>query len=261
MGSELSNDRELYTHLVVLSNEVIHIKELLGRITTRESEIRNIFDELTAAKEGFVDRLSRLESIVKQAAEASVAEAERAQGVKEQLEREKEKIEFQLREKEETLRTGDVAIKELEAKLESSSKDLERQTLEKAKLLEIRDALLANLSATSGALNLFADNLKSLEGQEIILRDEAEKDQGEGVANELSQMKDLEERTRAEMEQLRRDIRDKDIMLEAKETEIKTVKQTLAAKTDELAGLLKRRAVKRRPEGLVSYFVELGKKH
>jgi hypothetical protein len=110
----------------------------------------------------------------------------------------------------------------------------------------MRDAMLANLASTTTALNLFAENLKSLDGAEIVFLEQSEQSQNENGTEET--------------EKLRADLREKDVMLEAKEVEIETLKQTLSARIEELESLVKKRTGKRGSARLVSYFAGLGRK-
>ncbi|HEV8343674.1 MAG TPA: hypothetical protein VGR30_14980 [Candidatus Binatia bacterium] len=245
MGSGLpdNNDKELYTHLGLLSDAVHRIKELLGKVTTRESEV---LEELTPTKQTLADRIGHIESMIKQAAAAAISEADQEKTIIDRLEQERTELDSHLREKEEILKTREAAILELEGELNSKNEDLEKEISQKTKLLEMRDAMLANLASTTTALNLFAENLKSLDGAEIVFLEQSEQSQNENGTEET--------------EKLRADLREKDVMLEAKEVEIETLKQTLSARIEELESLVKKRTGKRGSARLVSYFAGLGRK-
>ena len=89
----------------------------------------------------------------------------------------------------------------------------------------------------------------------------SQQDEGESGISKLRQMKDLEEHMAAELEILRAGIRERDVMLGAKEMEIEMIKQSLETKIEELEGLLKQQARKGKRASVVSYLVDFGKKH
>jgi chromosome segregation ATPase len=248
MESPDNTDKELYTHLGLLSDEVHRIKELLGRVATRESEAKGILEELKPAKQTLAERIGHVESMIKQAAATAVSEADVEKGLIERLEQERTELVSRLKEKEAILRIREAAITELEGELNSKNEDLEKETGQKTKLLEMRDAMLANLASTTTALNLFAENLKSFDGAAIIFLDEPEQSDEDG--------KDA----RPEIEKLRMDLREKDVMLEAKEVEIASLKHTLDARIEELESLSNKRTAKKGSARLVSYFADLGHK-
>lgn len=261
VGSELSSDNGLNTYQGRLSNEIVLIQDNLGELASLECELKDTVDKLTTRKEDLVRGIRGLESVIKQAITVAVEEAEREREINEHLQKEKAELESQLKEKEKLLQTQAATIEELEEKLKAKSDDLERQTLEKATLLEVRDAVLANLTTTRAALNILEEDLQSLTGEEIILHELSQQDEGESGISKLRQMKDLEEHMAAELEILRAGIRERDVMLGAKEMEIEMIKQSLETKIEELEGLLKQQARKGKRASVVSYLVDFGKKH
>jgi chromosome segregation ATPase len=259
MPPVLSN-KECYQQLIVLSKELVPMKEFFGTITAKEYEIRKVFDELAVVNTGLVDQLERIESVAKQTAEAAVEDAKREQESYESLAREKGEVESELREKEAALQARELTIRELEHKLQSQGEELERQAAELARLTEFRETTLGSLRAAKQALSVLTQSVRSFEEPEEGVGPEAEPDQAEATAGEVQELKNLKQGMELEIEKLRADNREKNVMIQLKTSEIEITRQDLEAKIRQLEDLLRKRNGKKRPD-FVSYLVDIGKKH
>lgn len=264
MDSEGSNDRQVNDYLGLIASEVFSIKEIFQRIASRECEIKSMLDEVADIKENLVERLNRMESIIKETVASAVIEAQQSQEIKESLEAERAALDAQVEEKEEILQSRDATIKELEEDLTAKGYDLEKLVREKVKLLEIRDAVLQDLKSTTGALNVLAEGLISIKEEDVIALEESEEDGKNDDERELREReaKDFEKRLAEEVQGLRAEIRGKDVVLGAKEMEIEMIKQTMGGRIEELENLTKKRpGGNRKTTRLVSFLVDLGKGH
>lgn len=88
------------------------------------------------------DRLTRIESFVKQAATLMAIETKRVEEFKQSFQATVAALEAQLKEKEEIIQRTEFTLKDLEENLSSKTHALENQLEEREKLLEIREAEL-----------------------------------------------------------------------------------------------------------------------
>lgn len=98
-------------------------------------------DRLTQLKE----RVSRIDSFVKQAAALVTTETRRTDEIRRSLEDEVSSLETELEEKEATLQKKDSALRELEERLNARIRDLESRLREKEQILEQRETGLNDL--------------------------------------------------------------------------------------------------------------------
>jgi DNA repair exonuclease SbcCD ATPase subunit len=247
-----------------LSKELLALKQYVDNITAKESAIKNNFDELAVVYTGFAEQLAQVESVTRQTAEAASADSKREEETYHQLEREKSEIRSQLRDKEETLQVREVAIKDLNEKLQSISEELDRKTAELAKLSEFRDVTLGSLRAAREALSGFTRSVNALEGPEVAFVDNPEGDQQDADAAKLKELQDLQnlkEDMQVEIDKLQAANREKDVLFRIKATENEITKQGLEARVKELEDVLSKRQGKRKTTDFVSYLVDIGKKH
>ncbi len=264
MGSDdVAREKETYRHLGLISNEVINLEKGFQDMASREKQIREMLDGLVASEQKLLQRVGRLDAMVKEAAKSAVEEAEREREVKEKLEEERATFEIQLKEKDEALDGKELIVQELQKELAVKSDDLEKQVLEKTNRLQIRDAVLRDLESARNALNLLSDGLTSLSAEEkvIMLRHEdgAESDLIAAGSGE-QQAKGVEERMSTEIEGLRAEIREKNISLGAREMEIEMLKQKMGGRIEELEDLLRENR-RKKPARLAAFLSEIGHKN
>ena len=75
------------------------------------------------------------------------------------------------------------------------------------------------------------------------------------------ELKELEKKIYGELEKLLDEIKQRDLLLAAREVELRSLKQGLASRLDELEGLVTKRSGGRKAARLVSFLVDIGKKH
>jgi hypothetical protein len=75
------------------------------------------------------------------------------------------------------------------------------------------------------------------------------------------ELQQLEKKIYAEVEKLLAEIKERDLLLAAREVEIRNLKQSLSSRLDDLESLVKGRSVGARTARLVSFLVDIGKRH
>lgn len=256
MGSEGSDDKELFRHLGLLSNEVIQIQKTLHTIDLQESRLRSALDELALEKEILIEQGSRLEAIVKQAATSAVDDAEREREREQSMESEKSDLQARIKEMGETLRTKEAAVRELEEEFTAKMADLNGQIREKDSLLQIRDIVLTDLKAAADSLNRLVGGLSSSGDSSLLLLDQPQDNPPSAATGAI---KELEERTAMEIARLRSELREKDAVLAAKSVELEMNKQAMGGKIEELEKALDSKSKRKSPR-LVSLLSDMGGK-
>lgn len=262
MSSEEANESRLYDHLGLITNEVFEIKDLIEKIASRQAELKTALEEVDRIRQDLVDRVSKVDTITKEAVEIAVADDQAEQDIKKELEEEKFALELELDEKGTALNEKEATIKELEESLTSKIHELEERIREKSRLLEMRDAVLKDLKSATGALNSLAENLESLEEENLIALEGAAEQGGDNAEAIDQRDKEAEERETQMAEELQRlkgEIREKEILLGAKEMNIEMIKQTMGAKIAELEKATKSDD-KKKAKRFVSFLTDVGKK-
>ena len=72
---------------------------------------------------------------------------------------------------------------------------------------------------------------------------------------------ELEKKIHGELEKLRAEIEQRDLLLTAREAEIRSLKQSVASRLQEPGGLIAKRSGERKAARWVSFLVDMGKKH
>jgi DNA repair exonuclease SbcCD ATPase subunit len=256
MESDLSNDKELFRHLGLLSNEVIQVQKTLHTIDSQESRLRAALDELALDKEILMEQVGRLETMVKQAATSAVEDAERERERNESLESEKSSLRVQFTELEETLRTKEAAVRDLRDELTAKIEVLTEQVREKESQLQIRDAVLTDLKAAAGSLNRLVSNLSSNDPASVVLLDEMQED----PTRKSAAIDEIEKRMSAEIERLQNAVREKEAMLSAKSLEVEMTKQAMGSRIEELEKTLDSNKRRKNSQRLVSLLSDVGGK-
>lgn len=251
MNLESSNTSyETYNHLGLAANEIAKIRELLQRVASRESYLKDFVGELANCLENLAKRVTTLESIVTDASESVFAQAQRDEEIKKSFEAEKAALEGQLQEREEILQTKDTHLKEMEANMAANALDLERRITEKESLLEVRDSVLKEVKSAMGSLNVLAEELVSLDEGRAGGIQETDGQENEKVSAEVElkakAFEGLKQQMEAQVERLEAEVRTKDAMLAAKGMEVEMIKQRTGTKIRELEDLLKTKSQQRR---------------
>lgn len=234
MGLELVKEKQGNGHLGWIAEEVAEIKEIL------------------------VSRISRVESFIQEAGFLAETEAQRVKQIREGLEAEIAILEAQLREKEEILHTRDSAIEAMREGLAAKIHDLENRVREKEELLAIRDAVLKDLKSKIDALNFSPYALITLREEDAITLKGAEEEQRKRVLQsevKEEEIQALEERMSTEMQRLRVEIQEKDVLLTAREMEVRMIKQSMEDRIKELEKIVKRQAGEEQKKSRLVAFV------
>jgi hypothetical protein len=142
-------------------------------------------------------------------------------------------------------------------KLEASVKKLERWFL--AHMGEVQSR-----SGRKGSAKPRRDSAVMLEANCAVDLVELERKMDEKysfLSAKEKELQELEKKIHAEVEKLLAEIKERDLLLAAREVELRNLKQGIASRLDELEGLVKRRTVGGRTARLVSFLVDIGKKH
>jgi hypothetical protein len=250
MISGVSNEKELFRYLGLLSNEVIQIQKTLETIGSHEARVRTALDELALEKEILTEQTDRLETIVKQTATSAVVDAELEHEHRETMESEKIALQTQLMEMEESLRSQQARASEMEEQLTAKIEELNRQITEKNNLLAVRDIAMKDLKAAADSLNRLVSGLSSDAGSRALQSGEPPdvlKDESADGAM------DIEEHT---SENLQVDMQEKEWALAAKSLEAEMTKQAVGGRADEAL----ENARKRKPLRLVNLLSDMGGK-
>ena len=256
MTSDLLDDKELFRNLMLLSNEVIQIQKSLNTIDSHESRLRAALDELTLEKEILMEQTGRFETIVKQAANSALQDAEWERERHQSLESEKSALRIQVKEMEETLQTKDAAVKNLQEEFTIKLEDLNGQIREKDSLLQIREIAWTDLKTAADSLNRLVSGLSSSGASPMLILDQPQ-DNPTGETTDM--IKEFEDRTSLEIERLKSDSREKDFALAAKSVEMESAKQTMSGRIKELETALDAKKKRKSPR-LVSLLADMGGK-
>ena len=153
MGLDVSNEKELFRFLGLLSNEVVQIQKTLHTVDSHEARLRAALDELGLEKDILIEQTDRLETIVKQTATSALEDAEREREQQQNHESEKAVLQTHLEEMEEMLQRNEATVKDLQEQFTSKIEDLNGQIREKENRLQIRDTVLTDLKTASQSLN------------------------------------------------------------------------------------------------------------
>ena len=225
MDSELSNEGQGNDYLGLIADGVAKIKAIL------------------------VDRISRVESCVKEGGVSAAMGSQQVQEIQEMEERfeaERADLQAQLREKEEILHATGSDFEGLEENLSAKIHELESQVREKEELLDLRDDELKVVKSKMRTLNFSPASTITPTEEDPVTPKEAEEEQGETARrSEVEQggSRFLEESMAAEMQRLKAEIREKDVFLGAREMEVKMIKQSMEERVGELERIVKRQAL------------------
>lgn len=254
MASDASNEKELFRHLGLLSNEVMQIQKTLRTLDSREAQLRAVLDDLTLEKETLVKQAKRLEAMVKEAANSALDDAEREREQEEIFTNEKAALQSCLEELEKTLGTKEANVKDLQEEFSSRIEELHAQIREKDSLLRSRNIMVVDLKTAASSLNQLIGGLSSngdSAGEALV-------EVPEYPAREsTAAMTESEEHTSLEIETLKKEIREKELALAAKSVEFDLTKERMADRIKELEMALNAKSEKKSPR-LVSLIADMG---
>lgn len=177
--------------------------------------------EMAELKEIVLNRLSSIESALKEAGASVATEAQRAREIKRSLEAEVEALEAKLKEKEELLHARESAMKKLEESLTGKVHELENRVREKDQLLESRDAELKEM-------RLFLNRIR-------------EKESALNQAEALTER--IKESLKADVSRLEAQLIEKEDIPHAQESARKELGENLTAKLHELENRVRREGI------------------
>jgi DNA repair exonuclease SbcCD ATPase subunit len=251
MLSDVSNEKELFQHLGMLSNEVVQVQKTLRTIDSHESRIRSAVDELALEKNILLEQTNRLETILRQAATSAMTDAEQERERQQSLESERNALQTQVKELEDRLQSSEATVKDLQEQFTAKIEDLNEQIKEKEDLLRVRDVVLTDLKGAAESLIRLVNTLSS--------RVESPMPSLDNSSETAELIKHIEERTSMEIERLKSDVRERELALAARSAEIEIMKERMGGRIEELENALDLRR-KRKPARLVSFISEIGGK-
>jgi len=251
MLSDVSNEKELFQHLGMLSNEVVQVQKTLRTIDSHESRIRSAVDELALEKNILLEQTNRLETILRQAATSAMTDAEQERERQQSLESERNALQTQVKELEDRLQSSEATVKDLQEQFTAKIEDLNEQIKEKEDLLRVRDVVLTDLKGAAESLIRLVNTLSS--------RAESPMPSLDNSSETAELIKHIEERTSMEIERLKSDVRERELALAARSAEIEIMKERMGGRIEELENALDLRR-KRKPARLVSFISEIGGK-
>jgi hypothetical protein len=282
--------------LALLDKEMAQLKETLLsgidglRSTIEEAEVvaDSEIQQRDELSRGLEARIAALEGEAREKEEFLEAKDSQIKELEDNLTVKVRDLEHQLREKDELLGARDAELEELNSEvdglvgrmtqmesfireqgtfaaaeaqrvrkiregLEAGMAVLEAQHLETDDVLSLRDSVLH--ISTPGVITLREEDAITLEEAERL----AERDLSTGLKEE--EIEHLE-RMAAEIQTLKAEIQEKDLILAAREMEVKTIKQSMEEKIKELERIIKRQAGKeQRRSRLVPFSPPIDKRH
>jgi hypothetical protein len=256
MLSDVSNDKELFQHLGLLSHEAIQIQKTVSTIDSQESRLRAAMDELALGKDILIEQASRLETIVKQAVTSAVSDAEQERERQQSLESEKNTLQIQVKELEDRLQINEATVKDLQQEFTAKIDYLNEQIREKEDLLRVRDIVLTDLKGAAESLIRLVNSLSSSGASPVGLGDDPQDNPTHDIT---AAIKEMDEPKSLEIERLKSEIRERELALAAKSAEIEITKQKMSHRIEDLENALDLRR-KRRSARLVSFISDMGGK-
>lgn len=253
MVSDVSNDKDLFRSLGLLSNEVIQVQKTLHTIDSDQSQLRSMLDELAQGKDILIEQTSRLETIVKQAATSAVLDAEQERERQQSLESEKSALQTQVEELKDRLETSEARVKDLQEEFTAKIEHLDEQIREKEDLLRVRDLVLTDLKGAAESLIRLVNGLSSSTASPAVSLDNLQ-DNPDETTDEIKQ---IEDHTSMEIERLKSDIRERELALAAKSAEIEITRQKMGNRIEDLEKALDVRR-NRKSARLVSFISDMG---
>lgn len=206
----------------------------LGLIAEEVAEIRQIL----------MTRVSQLKSFIQEAEDSAATEAQRIEEIRKGFEAAVAALESKIEEKEEVLQKENSALRDREGNLTGRIFDLESRVKEKEQLLAARDAELAQLQSQIDAPKFPSQNLITLREEDAVsVRKAAEQEVvATRVDSQENETGNDNEHLAEEVRRLKAERREKDVLLEAREMEVKMIKQSMDKRIRELEGIVKRQA-------------------
>ena len=226
----------------------------LGLIAEEVAEIRQIL----------MTRVSQLKSFIQEAEVSAVTEAQRIEEIRKGFEATVAALESKIEEKEAVLQKKNSALRDMEGNLAGRICDLESRVKEKEQLLAARDAELAQLQSKIDALRFPPQNLITLREEDAVpVREAAEQEVvAARVNSQENEAGNDNERLAEEVQRLKAEMKEKDVFLEAREMEVKMIKQSMDKRIRELERIVKRQAKeKEKKSRLVSFIGTIEKRN
>lgn len=197
------------------------------------SHLERVSEGVTQLRGALLDCISQMEALFEETSSLVSTEARRVEATKEHFEATVGALELELQEKEKIVREEGLRLKELEENLRNRILDLENLVKEKERLLQVRETEIEDLKSQTETIEASASGV-------IELREEDEVDPGEGKLED-----GLERQTSAELERLRAELHEKDVILKAREMELRKVEESMGEKIKELEKTVKRQAAQK----------------
>ena len=217
----------------------------------RESAIKEMEESLTTKLHDLERRLTEKEDLL------SLLEKRNVEIINLRSEAEKKagSLEAQLQEKEESLHVRESALKEREESLTAKLHDLERRLSEKEALLEVPETEINDLRSKADVLNVPPQGLITLREEDAVAVRGSEEEGGRArPGTRDGKEAEGQERMAAEMQRLTAELQEKDVLLSAREMEVKMVKQSMEERVKELERIVKRQVGEEQKKSrLVSY--------
>lgn len=254
MNTAVSQDKELFRHISLLTNEIIQTQQPLQRLDSLESQMRGALDDLLSEKKRLREQINRMESIAKDAASSAIEDAEQEDQARQDMEKQKNILGDQIRQLEQGLQSKEATLAERQQHFSDRINDLTEQLKQKENLLQFRSNMLKELNTTIDSMNRIATGLASLQESGVIMLDDPQVTQATPARDEIKQ---IEERMSAEIEKLKRELCDRELAIALKSQEIEWINENASAKIQDLQRGMESKNKKRSP---VAFLTELGPK-
>jgi len=217
--------------------------------------------EMANLRKALLKRIDKMETAIKEAETKVMNEGRESEEQKLDVEAKAALLETQLEEKAEVLRRKEIALRELEENLNGKIHNLEDEVKDKDGLLTMQNGeangSMSELEAKASALEAqLAEKEESLRARESNARQLEEELSGkiQELETELRQKEELlknlqkddlqRQTTEAELEGLRAELHERNLILHAREMEVKMIKQSMPKRVRELEKFVQRQPEK-----------------
>lgn len=235
--------------------------------TAKESEGNRTFrllgNDITELKEALLSSLDRLKTALRETKATASSEIQQYVELRQRAEAKLVELEAQLQEKQELLGTRDSTIRELKENLTAKIDDLEHRLSEKEALLRARQVELNDLRSEVDVLGASPEGFVALREEDVVTLEVMQNNEEE-VAYPPERQEKLTEDLKGlagEGERLRAELRDRILLLQAKEMEVKMIKQSLEERERELKTISQRQARREPRPRLISILTAMEKKN
>ena len=227
------------------------------RVRQANGNLGLISEEVAEVRQILMTGVPQLKSLLQETKVSAATEVERIEEIRKSFEETMVALENKIQEKEEVLQKENSALKDMENNLTGRIFDLESKIKEKERLLAARGAELAQIQSKIDALTASPQNWITLREEDAVsVIETAEQEAGvKRVDAQENETESDKERLAQQLQKLKTEIKEKNVLLEAREMEVKMIKQSMDKRIRELERIVKRQAKEREKKSRLVSFI------